>query len=152
MECFLVFYANDTGTQLGARHQNVPFKSNVFVILAVPAFPVEFSLYRGAAKDGGILEYVFEGVYLRLLGEKDLSAIANIVLRHWRRHPERNAGSEWPGCAKVIRVACNQGVENSHANPNRLNQRYQTTLVRLPFKGGPQDSRRQPEQRTQGHS
>ena len=35
---------------------------------------------------------------------------------------------------KVIRVACNQGVENSHANPNRLNQWYQTTLVRLPFK------------------
>ena len=100
MECFLVFYANDTGTQLGARHQNVPFKSNVFVILAVPAFPVEFSWYRGAAKDDGILEYVFEGVYLRLLGEKDLSAIANIVLRHWRRHPERNAGSEWRGCAK----------------------------------------------------
>jgi len=66
MECFLVFYANDTGTQLGARHwarhQNVPFESNVFVILVVPAFPVEFSWYRGAAKDGGILEYVFEGV------------------------------------------------------------------------------------------
>jgi hypothetical protein len=60
MECFLVFYANDTGTQLGARHQNVPFKSNVFVILVVPAFPVEFSWYRGAAKDDGILEYVFE--------------------------------------------------------------------------------------------
>src|SRR5580700_2701964 len=113
---------------------------------------LSFSWYRGAAKDGGILEYVFEGVYMHLLGEKDFSAIANIVLRYWRRHPERNAGS---GVArlrkKVIRVACNQGVENSHANPNRLNQRYQTTLVRLPFNGGPQDSRRQPEQRIQGH-
>src|ERR1700693_2943967 len=91
---------------LGARHQNVPFESNVFVILVVPAFPVEFSWYRGAAKDDGILEYVFEGVYMRLLGEKDFSAIANIVLRYWRRHPERNAGS---GVArlrkKVIRVA-----------------------------------------------
>ena len=35
---------------------------------------------------------------------------------------------------KVIRVACNQGVENLRANPNRLNQRYQTTLVPAPFK------------------
>ena len=42
MECFVVFYASN-GTQLGARHQNVSFKSNGFVILAVPAFPVEFS-------------------------------------------------------------------------------------------------------------
>jgi hypothetical protein len=102
MECFLVFYANGTGTQLRARHQNVPFRSNVFVILAVPAFPVEFSWYRGAAKDGGILVYVFEGVYLRLLGEKDLSAIANIVLRHWRRRPERNAGRSGAVAKKVI--------------------------------------------------
>ena len=87
-----------------------------------------------------ILEYVFEGDYMRLLGEKDFSEIANIVLRYWRRHPERNAGS---GVArlrkKVIRVACNQGVETSHA-----------TLVRLPFKGGPQDSRRQPQKTNSG--
>jgi hypothetical protein len=32
----------------------------VFVMSATPAFPVEFSWYQGAAKDGGTLEYVFE--------------------------------------------------------------------------------------------
>jgi hypothetical protein len=56
---------------------------------------------------------------------------------------------------KVIRAACTskeqerfarQGLrEISHANPNRLNQWYQTSLVPSPFKGGPQDSRRQPK-------
>jgi hypothetical protein len=89
---------------------------------------------------------------MRLLGEKDLSAIAKHCSTTLAAAPRAECGV---GVArlrkKVIRVACNQGVENSHANPNRLNQRYQTTLVRLPFKGGPQDSRRQPEQRIQGH-
>jgi hypothetical protein len=32
----------------------------VFVMLATPAFAVELFRYRGAAKDGGRLEYVFE--------------------------------------------------------------------------------------------
>jgi hypothetical protein len=32
----------------------------VFVLLATPAFAVELFRYRGAAKDGGTLEYVFE--------------------------------------------------------------------------------------------
>jgi hypothetical protein len=32
----------------------------VFVLLASPAFAVELFRYRGAAKDGGTLEYVFE--------------------------------------------------------------------------------------------
>jgi hypothetical protein len=45
MECFLVFYAKSTGTQLAARSSSVP---------------VELFRYRGAAKDGGTLEYVFE--------------------------------------------------------------------------------------------
>jgi hypothetical protein len=31
-----------------------------FVIVATPAFSVELFRYRGAAKDGGTLEYVFE--------------------------------------------------------------------------------------------
>jgi hypothetical protein len=30
-------------------------------MLATPAFAVELFRYRGAAKDGGTLEYVFEG-------------------------------------------------------------------------------------------
>jgi len=42
----------------------------------------------------------------------------------------------------------NQGVETSHANPNRLNQWYQTAWFPRAFKGGPQDSRRKPEKRT----
>jgi hypothetical protein len=33
----------------------------VLIILATPAFAVELFRYRGAAKDGGTLEYVFEG-------------------------------------------------------------------------------------------
>jgi hypothetical protein len=37
MECFLVFYAKSTGTQLAARHQNVPFQGSIFVMLAVPS-------------------------------------------------------------------------------------------------------------------
>ena len=45
----------------------------------------------------------------------------------------------------MIRVACNQGVETSHANPNRLNQWYQTARFPGTFKGGSQDFRRQPE-------
>jgi hypothetical protein len=32
----------------------------VFVMMATPAFAVELFRYRGAAKDGGTLEYVFE--------------------------------------------------------------------------------------------
>jgi hypothetical protein len=59
MECFPVLYAKSTGTQLAARHQNMSFKNSVFVMLA-PAFSVELFRYRGAAKDGGTLEYVFE--------------------------------------------------------------------------------------------
>jgi hypothetical protein len=31
------------------------------VMLATPAFSIELFRYRGAAKDGGTLEYVFEG-------------------------------------------------------------------------------------------
>jgi hypothetical protein len=42
----------------------------------------------------------------------------------------------------------NQGIETSHANPNRLNQWYQTASFPRTFKGGPQDSRSQPEKRT----
>ena len=42
----------------------------------------------------------------------------------------------------------NQGIETSHANPNRLNQWYQTAWFPCTFEGGPQDSRRQPEKRT----
>jgi hypothetical protein len=32
----------------------------VFVMLAIPAFAVELFRYRGAAKDGGTVEYIFE--------------------------------------------------------------------------------------------
>jgi hypothetical protein len=32
----------------------------VFLSLAIPAFAVELFRYRGAARDGGTLEYVFE--------------------------------------------------------------------------------------------
>jgi hypothetical protein len=31
-----------------------------FVLVATPAFSIELFRYRGAAKDGGTLEYVFE--------------------------------------------------------------------------------------------
>jgi hypothetical protein len=33
---------------------------SVFLSLAIPAFAVELFRYRGAARDGGTLEYVFE--------------------------------------------------------------------------------------------
>jgi hypothetical protein len=32
----------------------------VFVLVATPAFSIELYRYRGAAKDGGTLEYFFE--------------------------------------------------------------------------------------------
>jgi hypothetical protein len=57
--------------------------------------------------------------------------------------PRAEYGVAMARCAKVIRVACNQGVSN---------QWYQTTLVRSPFKGGPQDSRCQPEKTNSAHS
>ena len=39
----------------------VPLSIRAFVVmLATPAFAVELFRYRGAAKDGGTLEYVFE--------------------------------------------------------------------------------------------
>src|ERR1700676_4427407 len=40
----------------------MPYLANIVItlLLAVPAMSVEFFRYRGAAKDGGTLEYVFD--------------------------------------------------------------------------------------------
>jgi hypothetical protein len=40
----------------------MPFVSTILItlLLAVPAMPAELFRYRGAAKDGGTLEYVFD--------------------------------------------------------------------------------------------
>jgi hypothetical protein len=40
----------------------MPFLSTILItlLLAVPAMPAELFRYRGAAKDGGTLEYVFD--------------------------------------------------------------------------------------------
>ena len=134
MECFLVFYANGTGTQLGARHQNVPFKSNVFVML-------EFQHSR--LSSFGIEAPPSMAVYLNTsLRESTCACLARRTYPQLRTLFYDIGGGTRAECGvgvarlrkKVIRVAYNQGVETSHANPNRLNQWYQTTLVRLPFK------------------
>ena len=76
----------------------------IALLLAVPAMSVELFRYRGAAKDGGTLEYVFEGSSLRLL---------------WREGPVRN--SEHSTTLAASGAECGFGVAQkvSHRSNRR---------------------------------
>jgi hypothetical protein len=57
MDGLLVEVLTDSAFEDDMRSLAVPV---IFLLLALPAFSVELFRYRGAARDGGTLEYVFE--------------------------------------------------------------------------------------------
>ncbi len=60
-----------------------------FVVLATPAFSIELFRYRGAAKDGGTLEYVgitLVGFILTSLNDLILALVANLKRQLARKY------------------------------------------------------------------
>jgi hypothetical protein len=74
----------------------------ITLLLAVPAMAVELFRYRGAARDGGTLEYVFEtdekDLPQTVSKEKVAEIAANFMTTFYHIHPtEQLLGLEWRG-------------------------------------------------------